>query len=59
MDRTYLKQADRPLNETEPAVREQVADLLRRLESEREPAAQAMALAVSYTHLTLPTIYSV
>ena len=44
MDRTYLKQADRPLNETEPAVRERVADLLRRLESEREPAAQALAL---------------
>lgn len=40
----YLKQADRPLNESDPAVRDTVAQLLAELEERREPFARELAV---------------
>lgn len=43
MSATYLKQADRPLNENDPAVSTRVTELLAQLRAEGEPAAVALA----------------
>ncbi len=40
---SYIKRAVRPANETDPAVRSRVSELLAGLESGREPAARALA----------------
>ena len=44
MSVTYIKQADRPQNETDTAVRERVTELLAGLEQGRETEAQRLAL---------------
>ena len=66
---SYIKKANKTASSDEVETRQKVQDVLNEIESKRDEGIKAISrkfdkyegdvITVSYTHLTLPTIYSV